>query len=89
MQETWEISLLKSKTWKWDQKNNGGGQVPDGSYFFAGEFNVGGRAHPVVGDGVEIVEKIVRNVITPRMLLYQILDKFPNAFPILRYLLRL
>lgn len=89
LQETWEISFSKTKTWKWNQKDNGGEQVPDGDYGFAGEFEVEGRVHPVIGDGVEIVEELSRNIRNNRILLAQILDKFFNSIPMLRNLLRL
>ena len=76
LQETWELPLLGTKTWNWDQKDNYGNQVPDGNYSFVGEFGIDGIIHPVFGPGVEIVEKLGRNKGNPQMLFYQILEKF-------------
>ena len=89
LQETWELPLLGTKTWKWDQKDNYGNQVPNGNYSFVGEFEIDGIVHSVFGPGVEIVEKIGRNLGNPRMLFYQILEKFPNSFPLLQKFLLL
>ena len=77
LQETWDLPLLGTKTWNWDQKDNYGNQVPDGNYSFVGEFEIDGILHPVFGSGVEIVEKLGRNKGNPQMLFYQILEKFP------------
>jgi hypothetical protein len=89
LQETWELPLLGSKTWKWDQKDKYGNQVPYGNYSFVGEFEIDGIVHPVFGPGVEIGKIRARNIKNPQMLLCQILEKFSSAFPILRQLLRL
>ena len=77
LQETWDLPLLGTKTWDWDQKDNDGNQVPDGNYSFVGEFEIDGILHPIFGPGVEIVEKLGRNKGNPQMLFYQILEKFP------------
>ena len=61
----------------------------DESYGIAGEFEVDGRIHPVLGDGVEIVEKIPRTINYPRMHIIQILNKLSNSFLLIRNLLRL
>ena len=89
LQETWELPLLGSKTWKWDQKDKYGNQAPDGNYSFVAEFEIDGIVHPVYGPGVEIVENLARNTRNFQMIFYQILEKFPNAFPILRHILEL
>lgn len=88
LQVTWEITFLISKTWNWDQKDDEGEQVPDGTYGFVGEFEVEGRVHPVIGDGVEIVEKFCRNK-GNKFLLPQTLHKFFNSFPVIKNLIRL
>ena len=87
LQETWELPLLGTKTWKWDQKDKYENQVPDGNYSFVGEFEIDGIVHPVFGPGVEIVEKIERNVRNPQMLFYQFLERFPLLEKILCYIL--
>ncbi|MCK4364697.1 MAG: hypothetical protein KAW45_01465 [Thermoplasmatales archaeon] len=56
LQETWELPLLGTKTWNWDQKDNYGNQVPDGNYSFVAEFEIDGILHPIFGSSVEIVE---------------------------------
>jgi hypothetical protein len=87
LQETWELPLLGTKTWNWDQKDKYGNQVPDGNYSFIGEFEIDGIVHPIFGPGVEIVEKIGKNR-NHQMLFNQILEKLLVAFPLLRQLLQ-
>jgi hypothetical protein len=40
LQETWDLPLLGTKTWKWDQKDNYGNQVQDGNYCFVDHNNI-------------------------------------------------
>jgi len=87
LQETWELPLLGTKTWNWDQKDNYGNQVPDGNYSFIGEFEIDGIVHPIFGPGVEIVEKIGKNR-NHQILFNLILEKLPDGFPLLRQLLQ-
>ncbi len=86
IEDIWTITLLKGKTWNWNQKNDLGEQAIDGIYIISGEFEVEGRIHPVLGDGTEIVEKIARNVNYP---FFEIMNRLSNRFLILRNLLRL
>jgi hypothetical protein len=87
LQETWELPLLGSITWKWNQKDNDGNQVPDGNYSFVAEFEIDGIVHPVFGSGVEIVEKSSRVIGTFHLLFNQIFKKLPNMFPFLQKIL--
>jgi len=88
LQETWDLPLLGTKTWVWDQKDNYGNQVPDGNYSFIGEFEINGILHPIYGPGVEIVEKFGRNKRSSQMLFFQILEMSPNAFLLLQKVLQ-
>lgn len=87
--ETWTISRFGSKTWNWDQKDYEGVQVPDGNYSIFAECKINNRLHPVFGPYIEIVEDLSRNIKTLNNRFFKIIERFPNMFPLLRYLIGL
>jgi hypothetical protein len=85
LQVTWDLPLLGTKIWTWDQKDYNGIQVPDGNYSVVAEFEIDGIVHPVYGSGILIVEKY-RNIKSINNLFYRILERLPNLFPFLKYI---